>query len=144
MPACTFFGHRDCPSSTKEKLQCAIVHLIENHGVDTFYVGHQGAFDRMATAILLELSVLFSHIHFFVVLAHLPQKDTILNAEVAAHSLFPEGIETVPHRFAISFRNNWMIQHSDFVIAYIDHSWGGAAQFALAAEKHGKTVLHLA
>ena len=43
--ACTFFGHRDCPSSIKAKLREALVDLIENHAVDMFYVGQQGAFD---------------------------------------------------------------------------------------------------
>ena len=45
MAACTFFGHRDCPETIKTKLREALVDLITNHGVDMFYVGHQGQFD---------------------------------------------------------------------------------------------------
>ena len=45
MSACTFFGHRDCPSSIKPKLREVLINLIENHAVDMFYVGQQGAFD---------------------------------------------------------------------------------------------------
>ena len=41
--ACTFFGHRDCPSSIKPKLREVLIDLIENHAVDMFYVGQQGA-----------------------------------------------------------------------------------------------------
>ena len=41
MSACTFFGHRDCPSSIKPKLREALIDLIENHTVDMFYVGQQ-------------------------------------------------------------------------------------------------------
>ena len=33
MSACTFFGHRDCPSSIKPKLREALIDLIENHTV---------------------------------------------------------------------------------------------------------------
>ena len=49
MASCTFFGHRDCPSSIKEKLYEEIERLISHHGVDTFYIGTQGSFDRMAS-----------------------------------------------------------------------------------------------
>ena len=54
MAACTFFGHRDCPSSVKESLYTAVEWLICNQRVDTFYVGTQGSFDRMAYAALVE------------------------------------------------------------------------------------------
>ena len=39
MSVCTFFGHRDCPSSIKPKLREVLIDLIENHAVDMFYVG---------------------------------------------------------------------------------------------------------
>ena len=37
MPACTFFGHRDCPDTIKPRLREVLVDLIENHNVDMFY-----------------------------------------------------------------------------------------------------------
>ena len=53
MAVCTFFGHRECPDTIKPKLREVLVDLIENHGVDMFYVGNQGQFD--AIAVNLEL-----------------------------------------------------------------------------------------
>ena len=35
-------------------------------------------------------------------------------------------IEKVPPKFAIIKRNEWMIDKSDFLIAYVEHNWGGA------------------
>lgn len=55
MSACTFFGHRDCPSSIRGVLSAEIERLITEKDVDTFYVGTQGNFDRMAYAALVEL-----------------------------------------------------------------------------------------
>ena len=52
MSACTFFGHRDCPSSIKSKLRKVLIDLIESHAVDMFYVGQQGAFDSMVRSVL--------------------------------------------------------------------------------------------
>ena len=40
--SCTFFGHRDCLEMIKPKLKEVLIDLITNHGVDMFYVGHQG------------------------------------------------------------------------------------------------------
>ena len=73
MGACTFFGHRDCPSSIKGKLHKEIERLICNHGVDTFYVGTQGSFDRMAYAALVELRQRYRYIKVYRVLAYMPK-----------------------------------------------------------------------
>ena len=36
-----------------------------------------------------------------------------------------------------------MLNQADFVVTYITHSWGGAAQFAETAKKKGKIVYNL-
>ena len=59
-------------------------------------------------------------------------------------TMLPEGIESVHPRYAISWRNNWMLQQSDYVVTYITHSWGGAAQYAAKAARQGKIVVNLA
>ena len=58
-------------------------------------------------------------------------------------AIFAEGLETVPPRFAISRRMEWMLKQSDFVATYVTHSWGSAAQFAEKARHQGKRVLNL-
>ena len=59
-------------------------------------------------------------------------------------TMLPEGIEAVPRRFAITWRNKWMLRQAEYVVTYVTHSWGGAAQFAEMAEKKEKIVLSLA
>ena len=137
MSACTFFGHRDCPSSAKESLYAAIERLICNQQVDTFYVGTQGAFDRMAYAALVELRQRYSHIKVYRVLAYMPKPSDIDIAD----TIVPEGIETAHPRNAIVRRNNWMIDCSDYVIAYITHPTGGAYQAVERAKNKDKTII---
>ena len=48
----------------------------------------------------------------------------------------------VPPRFAIDYRNKWMIDHSD-VITYVRRSFGGAAKSKTLAAKKNKTVIEL-
>ena len=137
MTACTFFGHRDCPSSIKEKLYEEIEQLISHHGVDIFYIGTQGSFDRMTYAVLEDLRKRYLHIKIYRVLAYLPKpgdNDT-------ADTIVPEGIENAYPRYAIVHRNNWMIDHSDYVIAYVTRTFGGAYQAVERAKKKGKIII---
>ena len=69
MAACTFFGHRDCPETIKPRLREALVDLIINHGVDMFYVGHQGHFDAYVHSELKKLKQEYPQINYAVVLA---------------------------------------------------------------------------
>ena len=52
-------------------------------------------------------------------------------------------LEKVPPKFAISHRNKWMVEQADYVIAYIDHSWGGAYQTYRHAKRKNKPLLNL-
>ena len=140
--ACTFFGHRDCPSDIRNRLKETLIDLIENHGVNFFYIGNQGQFDTMVCNIVREMKTVYPEIEYTVVLAYMPQGTS--EYEDYSDTMLPEGIERVPKRFAISWRNNWMLDHADYVVTYITHSWGGAAQFAQKAQRKGKAVYNLA
>lgn len=135
----TFFGHSDAPDTLRDKLKDVMIDLITNRGADLFYVGNNGNFDRLALSMLKELKNIYSYIEYRVVLAYLP---TANSAELA-NTEYPEGIELVPKRFAICFRNKWMIEQSDVVVTYVVHSYGGAAKFAELARKKEKTVWNI-
>ena len=110
MKACTFFGHRDCPRGIKGVLSTEIERLICNQRVDTFYVGTQGSFDRMAYAALVELKERYRNIKVYRVLAYMPRlSDIAQDRSVLGDTILPEGIEKVHPRYAIVHRNNWMI-----------------------------------
>lgn len=144
MAACTFFGHRDCPSSIKEKLHEEIERLICHHGVDTFYVGTHGNFDRMAYAALVELRKRYQHIKVYRVLAYMPRlSDIAQDRSVLDDTILPEGIEKVHPRYAIPHRNNWLIDRSDYVIAYVTHTFGGAYQSVERARMKGIEITEI-
>ena len=136
----TFFGHKDTPKNTESTLRTTLVDLIENHDATEFYVGNNGNFDTMVRRQLEELSQTYP-ITYSVVLAYLPTEKN--KYDNLANTIYPEGIESVPKRFAISYRNKWMVEQSDVVVTYVTHSFGGAAQFKAMAERQGKTVIEL-
>ena len=143
MSACTFFGHRDCQATIKPKLRDTIVELIEQHGVDTFYVGNQGFFDAYVRSILKELTGEYPHIRYSVVMAYMPNTNDEFDYRDYSDTMIPEGIERVPKRFAIDWRNKWILKRCDYVICYVNHSWGGAAKFTELAEHQQKHVIRL-
>ena len=56
-------------------------------------------------------------------------------------TMLPEGIESVHPHYAISWRNNWMLKQSDYVVTYITRSYGGAIQFVKKAANQGKLII---
>lgn len=142
MKVCTFIGHRDSTEEIRALIKHTIIEAIEKENITNFYVGHNGSFDKMVYSIFEEICTQYENIDYSVILAYLPIKpETICKYK---HTIYPEGTETVPKKFAISFRNRWMIKNSDMVIAYVKHSFGGAAQFFEYAKKQKKKVINIA
>ena len=141
---CCFFGHRDAPDTIKPELIKAIRELIEKHGVNNFYVGNNGRFDSLVASALKEISADHPEISYAVVLAYLPKKGSEKQPEADwQHYVFPDGIESVPKKFCISWRNDWLIKNSQYVICYVSHITGGAFDFTQKAKKKGRTVINL-
>lgn len=140
---CTFLGHRDCPPTIIPRLEAAIKDLITANEASTFLVGNQGNFDLYARQILSRIREDHPQIQYYIVLAYMPNTNEGLNDDYLKHTLVPDGIEGVPKRFAINYRNKWMVEQSDYVITYITHSYGGAAKFARLAEKKNKLCIPL-
>jgi len=141
MEMCTFFGHRDCPDSVEQRLYRVLVDLITIHGVKMFYVGNQGQFDAIVHRVLCEIKKEYPQMNYAVVLAYMPGKQN--EYDDLADTMLPEGIEEVHPRYAISWRNNWMLRQSSYVVTYITHPWGGAAQYAQKAVRLNKRVINI-
>ena len=141
MLACTFFGHSDCPETIRPNLQAVLIDLIVNQNIEMFYVGNQGQFDAIVRNVLRVLKMDYPSINYAVVLAYMPGKQS--EYEDHSDTMLPEGIEMVHPRYAISWRNNWMLRQSEYVVTYITRTWGGAAQYAAKAKRLKKNVINL-
>lgn len=137
--SCCFFGHREVTHNIRTKLTAIIEKLITEDGVTEFYVGHQGQFDGMVYSVLKELKVKYPQIRDTVVLAYIP--DEHIKEVYGEETFFPDGLESVPKRFAISKRNDWMISHSNVAVCYVHKITGGAAKFREKAKKKGLRIV---
>lgn len=139
---CTFCGHASTPERVRPILQTAIEKIIADGTADVFYVGGQGRFDGMALGILKRLQETHPMIQYYEILAYMPGlKDEFGRG---APTIYPEGMELVPKKFAIIHRNRWMVEQADCIIAYVQHSWGGAAQTLSYARRRGLAITNLA
>lgn len=142
---CCFFGHSNCPDNIRQNLKDEIVKIMGGPENVMFYVGHQGQFDSMVRSILKELIKEGMEVNYAVVLAYMPgEKYEFDSQDEYVDTMFPEGLENVHPKYAISWRNNWMISKSDTVICYVLYHTGGAYQFVEKARRKGKEIINLA
>ena len=136
-----FCGHRDVVFSVelKENLEIILSDLIKN-GADIFLLGGYGNFDIGAVQTIGGLKNKYPKIKAVLVISYLNQKyNRVLYDEI----IYPD-LESVPKRYAIVKRNRWTVQHADMVVAYVEHSWGGAAKTMEYAQRQGIEVMNIA
>ena len=136
---CTFFGHRDTPENIKPKLKAVLVNLIEKNNINMFYVGNNGAFDRIVQETLKELKTIYK-INYYVALAYIPKKREY---DDYSDTIYFDELNTKPYKCRIVERNKIMLEKSDVVITHVTRIVGGAADFKALAEKKGKTVINI-
>ena len=146
MKTCTFFGHRDCPEDIKPILKRVIIDLIENKSINKFIVGTEGKFDLIVQSVLSSLDSNTYNFNYSIILAHPPifGKEKYLPSIDTRHTVMLPDFEKVPRKYAIDFRNNYMLKNADFVVTYINRPFGGAAKFAEKAKHQQKTIINIA
>ena len=148
MKICCFAGHSMIYSEEilKQKLRTEIINLIEKENVTTFYSGGKGDFDWLCAKTIDELRTNYPFINSYWVLAYMPkEKDEYLDsmARIFDDTVYPD-IESVPKRFAIIKRNEWMVNNSDFLIAYVNRLGGAHKTLEYAQKKKHIAVINIA
>ena len=139
---CVFFGHREVSHDISAALRDAVLEMIESHDIKTFWCGNKGEFDRLAARTVFELKAEFPDIELIYIRAYMPKPGETL-PDCYTDSIYPEGLETVPRRFAVSHRNKWMVKHCTAAITYITHDWGGAYQAYCALKSDEKYIINI-
>ena len=137
---CTFFGHRDTPTSIRCEIKKAILKLIKN-GISEFYVGNNGSFDFLTQSVLIELLNEGNKINCFIVLSRLNELALCGQQDF---TVFPEEIEGVMKKFAISKRNEYLIKKSNMVICYVNNTFSNCHKWIEKARKKWRTIINLA
>ena len=143
----TFFGHSNClfNDDIKKQLKNILLDEIIKNPTCKFYLGGYGDFDGLCLRTLKDLKNDFPDIELIFITPYLDKNYSKL--EFAKYNyddvIFPP-LESVPRKFAILKRNEWMVDEADLVIAFVMYSWGGAAKTLEYAKRKKKTIINLA
>lgn len=137
---CFFIGHRDAGQEILPLLLDTVEYHITQLGVKEFLIGNYGAFDRMAARAVCTAKERYPDIEMLQLLPYHPAERPIDLLNGFDGSLYPEGMESVPRRFAIVRANRYAVDRSDYLIAYVWHSASNSlnlVEYAQAREKRG-------
>lgn len=116
---CFFIGHCDSPPDIAPFLDSAVERHIVDFGVGRFIVGHYGTFDSMAAGAVKRVKQRHKGVELLLLLPYHPAERLIEIEDGFDGTYYPEGMETVPKRYAIARANEYVIRHvCDYLICY--------------------------
>ena len=144
MAICFFIGHRDTPASILPLLRDAVERHITEYGVTEFVVGRYGNFDSLAAQTLWEAKQRHSEIRLTLLLPYYDPTKALKLPSGFDGSLYPDGLERIPRRAAIIQANQYMIRHSNYLIAYDAGRIGNTRKLVeFARHREGKGLIHV-
>lgn len=132
---CFFIGHREASDEIIPVLQEAIERHIVKYGVTEFIVGKYGSFDTLVAKTVIAAKQTHPEITLSLLLPYHPTEKAILLPEGFNSTYYPEGMETVPRKAAIVRANRYVVDHADYLIAYVWHPASNARNLLEYAQK---------
>lgn len=140
---CCCFGHREANGNLSDQLEVIIEHLIVNKGVKTFFTGGMGQFDRKFSVAVRAKQKTYPDIKLILVYPYMTRELTVNQKWYEANYdsiLIPYELMGKHYKSAITERNQWLVNHSDYVVAHVYCTFGGAYQAVRYAERKNKEI----
>ena len=151
MTTCTFAGHREVyQPGIAEKLDAAISKILINSDNDfSFLVGGMGEFDgacpsavRRAKKQHPEKRITLSLVMPY--LTHELNNNKDYYEQSYDEIIVPMELAGIHYKSAIKKRNQWMVDNSDYLIAFVYRNYGGAYTTLNYARKKNLNTINLA
>lgn len=128
----------------EKPLREVLERLVKEQGVTDFFTGGMGEFDELYARVVRSMKRNDPRLRLVLVLPYLPRQIAIEKEWYESQYdeiLIPTELDSVHPKAAITLRNRWMIDRSDFVVAALRRDYGGAAKAVRYAEIRGKVVI---
>ena len=146
---CCFAGHSEIYDSDiiYRQLISVLNELIEKEHINEFLVGNYGSFDKLSAKAVREIKSKYPKIKLNLIIPYLTSEinefkesyyknyDNILVADIPSE---------IPKKLHIIKCNQYMIEKSQFLICYVNHSWGGASKTLEFAKRKNIKIINLA
>jgi len=133
---CFFIGHREAPDTLVPILAAEVERHITEYGVTDFVVGGYGYFGNMAAQCVKAAKKRHPEVTLMLLLPYHPYDRPIPTPLGFNGTFYPPGMEAVPKRAAIVRANRYMVDHSDYLIAYAWHLASNAMNLVKYAQRH--------
>lgn len=141
----SFIGHREIwrHREVENALEKVIYNLLYSKEYVEFYVGRNGDFDIMAASTIKRVQKEFgNHNSSLILTLPYPVKDMEYYEKYYDEIIIP--VESKTHyKAAITVRNQWFVDNTDLLIAYVINDNGGAYQCLKKAEQKKMNILRL-
>ena len=145
MKTCCGFGHRTITEKIEKDLYSVILKAAQEN-CELFYTGAMGDFDMLFSSSVRRAKLIFPNIKLICVKPYFTNELNI-NKEYyyTAYDdlIIPSELLDVHYKAAIKARNRWIVDHSDLIICYITHDFGGAADTIKYAKRQSKPIINL-
>ena len=139
------------PEGLKERIKAEIINLIENEDVTEFLVGELGGYEKDAYDTVLEVQKDYPNIRIILVISKITElhevgecdAQYVQNRKPCDDFIYPDKSATGYKKLSIVYRNRYIIENTDFIIAY-NEDHGKAYEFCKQARNKGVKIIDLA
>ncbi len=141
--SCAFFGndYKWSRSDIVDQVKEQALRLVAEENVDTFYVGCIGAYENDAYNAVLGVWKENPTVRIILVVSNMREAND--GTRYCDEIVLPDKAAIGYKRWCIVHRNNWIIENTDFIIAY-NQLEGRAFEVCKRAKNKGVTVIELA
>ena len=123
----SFLGHSNfIKTETYEEKMLLLLEEKVGDAPANFYLGGYGDFDYFAFECCKKYKSKHPSVSLIFVTPYITveyQKHHLNHQKERYDSIVYPEIENKPIKFAIIYRNRWMVEQADFIVCYIDHEW---------------------
>lgn len=143
----TFCGHAQFVRTQEyEKEIFAFLEQKVGNGRADFYLGGYGEFDLFAYDCCKKYKENHPNVSLIFITPYITveyQRNYLENRKEQYDGIIYPEIERRPLRYAITYRNKWMVEKADYVICGILRDWGGAYQTYQYAKRKKKYIFNI-
>lgn len=126
----SFIGHREVDDFlfVEDQVDSVVRELISTKEYVEFYVGRNGEFDTLVASVIKRVKREIGEYNSSLILViPYPVADIEAYENYYDEVEYPRELHNVHFKSAIAKRNEWLVENSDMLIAYVVRDYGGAA-----------------
>ena len=143
----TFFGHSSFVGRSEyEERVLKFLESVVGDRTAEMYLGGYGGFDAFAYSCCKKYKQTHPNVSLVFITPYITaeyQKNHLEGLRSLYDFIVYPQIEDKLPRFAITYRNKWMVENADHIVVGIDHAYGGAYRAYRHALTKGKPIVNV-